>query len=145
MSEAVGHGFDFAEVADFDPAWIDAVHSARLFEKHGLRAAGSPGLPEGCWLSRATDKGVAFLAAALDATGGIGRRGTVRGHLWRDRRAVGPAAHTRRTGQCGAGFAACGASCGALGDWRPVAGGSEPVIGEGLPFRRNKARQYGLI
>ncbi|MDJ1007406.1 MAG: sugar phosphate isomerase/epimerase [Paracoccaceae bacterium] len=32
-----------------------------------------------------------------------------------------------------------------LSVWRPVASGAEEVMGEGLPFLRNKARQYGLI
>lgn len=32
-----------------------------------------------------------------------------------------------------------------LSVWRPVAESSEEVIGRGLPFLRNKARQYGLI
>jgi D-psicose/D-tagatose/L-ribulose 3-epimerase len=32
-----------------------------------------------------------------------------------------------------------------LSVWRPVAGSADEVIGRGLPFLRNKARQYGLI
>ncbi|MES2144004.1 MAG: sugar phosphate isomerase/epimerase, partial [Pseudomonadota bacterium] len=32
-----------------------------------------------------------------------------------------------------------------LSVWRPVADSTEQVIGEGLPFLRGKARQYGLI
>jgi D-psicose/D-tagatose/L-ribulose 3-epimerase len=32
-----------------------------------------------------------------------------------------------------------------LSVWRPVASGEEEVMGNGLPFLRNKARQYGLI
>jgi len=32
-----------------------------------------------------------------------------------------------------------------LSVWRPVADSTEQVIGEGLPFLRQKARQYGLI
>jgi D-psicose/D-tagatose/L-ribulose 3-epimerase len=32
-----------------------------------------------------------------------------------------------------------------LAVWRPVAESREVVLGEGLPFLRNKARQYGLI
>jgi D-psicose/D-tagatose/L-ribulose 3-epimerase len=32
-----------------------------------------------------------------------------------------------------------------LSVWRPVADSTEQVLGEGLPFLRNKARQYGLI
>ncbi|WP_062211441.1 sugar phosphate isomerase/epimerase [Aureimonas sp. AU12] len=33
----------------------------------------------------------------------------------------------------------------ALSVWRPVAPAREEVLGEGLPFLRNKAKQYGLI
>lgn len=29
--------------------------------------------------------------------------------------------------------------------WRPVADSAEQVLQEGLPFLRNKARQYGII
>ena len=32
-----------------------------------------------------------------------------------------------------------------LSVWRPVDDSAEQVMGEGLPFLRNKARQYGLI
>jgi D-psicose/D-tagatose/L-ribulose 3-epimerase len=32
-----------------------------------------------------------------------------------------------------------------LSVWRPVAESEAEVMGEGLPFLRNKARQYGLI
>lgn len=32
-----------------------------------------------------------------------------------------------------------------LSVWRPVADSAEQVMDEGLPFLRNKARQYGLI
>ena len=33
----------------------------------------------------------------------------------------------------------------ALSVWRPVAPSREEVLGEGLPFLKNKARQYGLV
>jgi len=32
-----------------------------------------------------------------------------------------------------------------LSVWRPVAISEDAVMNEGLPFLRNKARQYGLI
>jgi D-psicose/D-tagatose/L-ribulose 3-epimerase len=32
-----------------------------------------------------------------------------------------------------------------LSVWRPVAESAEQVVGDGLPFLRGKARQYGLI
>jgi D-psicose/D-tagatose/L-ribulose 3-epimerase len=33
----------------------------------------------------------------------------------------------------------------ALSVWRPVANSREEILSDGLPFLRNKARQYGLI
>jgi D-psicose/D-tagatose/L-ribulose 3-epimerase len=33
----------------------------------------------------------------------------------------------------------------ALSVWRPVAESREDVLGYGLPFLKNKAKQYGLI
>jgi D-psicose/D-tagatose/L-ribulose 3-epimerase len=33
----------------------------------------------------------------------------------------------------------------ALSVWRPVARDRQEVLDDGLPFLRNKARQYGLI
>jgi D-psicose/D-tagatose/L-ribulose 3-epimerase len=259
VAEAMRHGFDFIEVAVLNPGRIDAAHSARLFDQNGLRAVGSLGLPEGCWLSRDTDKGVAFLGAALEVTaamgaealsgvtyGGIGERsglppttaeldnvarglqaaarhaarlgislgiepvnryeshllntgwqavamiekvgepnlfvhldtyhmnieekGAANGiiaarehlryiHLSESDRGV-PGAGTCDWDEIYGTLAAIGFKGGlamesfinmppelayGLSVWRPVADSAEQVIGEGLPFLRNKARQYGLI
>ena len=259
VAEAVRHGFDFIEIAVLHPERIEARHSRKLLEKAGLRAVGSLGLPEGCWLSRDTDAGVAFLGAALEVTaamgaealsgvtyGGIGERtgqpptareldnvarglkaaarhaarlgislgiepvnryeshllntgwqavamvekvgepnlfvhldtyhmnieekGVAQGviaarahlryiHLSESDRGV-PGAGTCDWDEIFAALAAVGFKGGlalesfinmppdlawGLSVWRPVADSAEQVIGEGLPFLRNKARQYGLI
>ncbi len=259
VAEAVRHRFDFVEVAVLNPARIDTAHSARLFERNHLRAVGSLGLPEGCWLSRDTEAGVAFLGHALEATaamgaealsgvtfGGIGERtgkpptpaeldnvarglrqaarhaarlgiglgieainryeshlintgwqavqmiekvgepnlfvhldtyhmnieekGAANGilaardhlryiHLSESDRGV-PGAGTCDWDEIFATLKAIGFKGGmamesfinmppelahGLSVWRPVADSAEQVIGEGLPFLRNKARQYGLI
>jgi D-psicose/D-tagatose/L-ribulose 3-epimerase len=72
IGEAVRYKFDFVEVAVLNPKRIDAKHTRRLLEKVGMRAVGSLGLPEGCWLSKDTDAGVAFLKAALDCCAAMG-------------------------------------------------------------------------
>ncbi len=259
VGEAVRYKFDFVEIAVLNPKRIDAPHTRRLLDRAGLRAVGSLGLPEGCWLSKDTDAGVVFLKAALDCCAGMGAEalsGVVYGGIG-ERSGVPPtqgeydniargltevAAYADRLGlqlgiepvnryeshlintgwqgvamiekvgapniflhldtyhmnieEKGAGngiiagrehlryihlsesdrgtpgagtcdwdeiFAtlkAIGFRGGlamesfinmppelayGLAVWRPVAGSREEVIGEGLPFLRNKARQYGLI
>ncbi len=72
VGEAVNHGFDFIEVALLDPPIVDAVHSRRLFERKGMRAVCSLGLPEACWPSRHPDAGTEFLKTALDKTAAMG-------------------------------------------------------------------------
>ena len=74
VAEAVRYNFDFIEIAVLNPKRIDAPHSRKLLESAGLQAVGSLGLPEGCWLSRDTDKGVAFLKAALDCCAAMGAK-----------------------------------------------------------------------
>ena len=66
VAQAVHHGFDFVEVALLDPPMVDAAHSRRLFEKAGIRAVCSLGLPQACWPSRDPEAGGAFLKVALD-------------------------------------------------------------------------------
>jgi len=259
VAEAVRHGFDFIEVALLDPPMVDAAHSRALFEKAGIRAVCSLGLPEAAWPSRDPESGVAFLVAALDKTaamgaealtgvtyGGIGERSgrpPTQTELDKVARCLSQvAAHAKRLGvgfgiepvnryenhmintgwqavamlervgadnifihldtyhmnieekgvangilaarehlryihlsesdrgvpgkgTCGwdeiyAALAAIGFRGGlamesfinmppelawGLSVWRPVADSTEQVIGEGLPFLRQKARQYGLI
>jgi D-psicose/D-tagatose/L-ribulose 3-epimerase len=72
VAEAVRYKFDFIEIAVLNPKRIDAPHSRKLLDRAGLQAVGSLGLPEGCWLSRDTDKGVDFLKAALDCCAAMG-------------------------------------------------------------------------
>ncbi|MGD1887865.1 MAG: sugar phosphate isomerase/epimerase family protein [Cohaesibacteraceae bacterium] len=259
VGEAVRHGFDFVEVALLDPPMVDADHSRALFERSGIHAVCSLGLPEACWPSRDPEPGIAFLRVALDKAaamgaealtgvtyGGIGERSGMpptEAELDNVARCLEEAAkhaktlgiafgiepvnryetHLLNTGQqavemverVGAGnmfvhldtyhmnieekgvangilaardhlryihlsesdrgvpgkgtcdwdeihaaLAAIGFKGGlamesfmnmppeiayGLSVWRPVAESTEEVIGEGLPFLRGKARQYGLI
>lgn len=259
VGEAVRHGFDFVEVALLDPPIVDAAHSRALFERAGIGAVCSLGLPEDAWPSRDPEAGMRFLKVALDKTaemgaealsgvvyGGIGERtglpptqeerdnvarclqdaarhakslglslgiepvnryethllntgwqaaemidrvgadnlfihldtyhmnieekGAANGilaardhlryiHLSESDRGV-PGKGTCDWDEIYAALAAIGFSGGlamesfinmppelawGLSVWRPVADSTEEVIGEGLPFLRGKARQYGLI
>ncbi len=72
IAEAVRHGFDFVEVALLDPPIVDAEHSRALFEKAGIAAVCSLGLPEAAWPSRDPEAGIAFLRTALDKTAAMG-------------------------------------------------------------------------
>jgi len=72
VGEAVRHGFDFVEVALLDPPIVDAAHSRALFEKAGIAAVCSLGLPEFAWPSRDPEAGFAFLKSALDKTAAMG-------------------------------------------------------------------------
>jgi len=259
VAEAVRHGFDFIEIALLDPPIVDAAHSRALFDRTGIRAVCSLGLPEAAWPSRDPEAGVAFLKVALDKTaamgaealsgvvyGGIGERtgvppteaelsnvarcleaaarhakglglalgiepvnryethllntgwqaaamidrvgaenlfihldtyhmnieekGAANGilaarehlryiHLSESDRGV-PGKGTCDWDEVFAALAAIGFTGGlamesfmnmppelawGLSVWRPVAESTEEVIGEGLPFLRGKARQYGLI
>ena len=72
VGEAVRHGFDFVEVALLDPPIVDAAHSRALFEKAGIAAVCSLGLPEAASPSRDPEAGIAFLRTALDKTAEMG-------------------------------------------------------------------------
>jgi D-psicose/D-tagatose/L-ribulose 3-epimerase len=259
VAEALRHQFDFIEVALLDPPIVDAAHSRALFERAGITAVCSLGLPEAAWPSRDPEAGIAFLKLALDKTaamgalalsgvvyGGIGERsglppteaelsnvarcleaaarhakalglslgiepvnryethllntgwqaaamidrvgaenvfihldtyhmnieekGAANGilaardhlryiHLSESDRGV-PGKGTCDWDEIFAALAAIGFSGGlamesfinmppelawGLSVWRPVAESTEEVIGEGLPFLRGKARQYGLV
>jgi D-psicose/D-tagatose/L-ribulose 3-epimerase len=72
VGQAVRHGFDFVEVALLNPPMVDAAHSRRLFDKAGIRAVCSLGLPESCWPSRDPEPGIAFLKVALDKAAAMG-------------------------------------------------------------------------
>ncbi len=87
ISGAASYGVDFVEIPMLQPTQIDARHTAKLLEKHGLTAVCSLGLPERCWASRQPDLAIEYLKVALDKTkecgalalsgvtyGGIGER-----------------------------------------------------------------------
>lgn len=72
VAAAVGHKMDFIEVALLSPEKVDAAHSRRLLEKHGMPAVCSLGLPEGKRASSHPEAALAFLKLALDQTAAIG-------------------------------------------------------------------------
>lgn len=87
VAGAAGYGVDFVEIPMLQPTQIDAPHTAKLLEKHGLTAVCSLGLPERCWASRHPELAIDYLKLALDKTkecgalalsgvtyGGIGER-----------------------------------------------------------------------
>ena len=87
IAGAASHGVDFVEIPMLQPTQIDAPHTAKLLEKHGLTAVCSLGLPEKCWASKHPDLAIDYLKLALDKTketgalalsgvtyGGIGER-----------------------------------------------------------------------
>ena len=69
---AASHGFDFVEIPMLQPTQIDAPHTAKMLEKHGLTAVCSLGLPEKCWASKHPDLAIDYLKLALDKTKEIG-------------------------------------------------------------------------
>lgn len=72
VAQAVHHGFDFVEVAIPEPGVVDRAHSRALFERKGMRAVCSLGLPEACWPSRSPEAGVHFLKEAIDTAAEMG-------------------------------------------------------------------------
>lgn len=72
VSEAVRHGFDFVEIALLKPTKVDASHSRALFERAGIGAVCSLGLPKRAWPSRDPQAGIDFLRIAIDATADMG-------------------------------------------------------------------------
>lgn len=72
VAAAVGHKMDFIEVALLSPEKVDAAHSRRLLEKHGMPAVCPLGLPEGKRASSHPEAALAFLKLALDQTAAIG-------------------------------------------------------------------------
>lgn len=69
---AAEHGVDFIEIALLDLAAVDAAHTRRLLETHGLRAVCSLGMPEGCWPSRDPEAATGHLCKVIDAAAAIG-------------------------------------------------------------------------
>ena len=72
VAEAVRHGFDFIEIALLKPTKVDTGHSRNLFERAGIGAVCSLGLPEPAWPSRDPQAGIDFLKVAIDATADMG-------------------------------------------------------------------------
>ncbi|AWB48152.1 D-tagatose 3-epimerase [Gemmobacter aquarius] len=72
VAAAVDYKMDFIEVALLSPEKVDAVHSRRLLERHGMPAVCSLGLPEGKHASKHPEAALEFLKLALDQTAAIG-------------------------------------------------------------------------
>jgi D-psicose/D-tagatose/L-ribulose 3-epimerase len=72
VAKAVGYRMDFIEIALLDPTNVDAPHSRALLERHGLPAVCSLGLPRGAWPSVDPQKGIDFLAIAIDKAADMG-------------------------------------------------------------------------
>lgn len=72
VAAAVDYKMDFIEVALLSPEKVDAAHSRRLLEKHGMPAVCSLGLPEGKHASKHPEAALEFLKLALDQTAAIG-------------------------------------------------------------------------
>jgi len=72
IPEAAEHGLDCIEVPMLTPERVDAPHSRRLFEKHGVEPTCSLCLPEPIMASKHPDEAAAFLIKALDKSKEIG-------------------------------------------------------------------------
>jgi len=66
VPEAAEHGLEVLEVALLDPAAVDATHSRKLFEKHGVAPSASLCLPFEATAPLFPEKAEAFLMPALD-------------------------------------------------------------------------------
>jgi D-psicose/D-tagatose/L-ribulose 3-epimerase len=72
IPEAAEHGLDVIEFPLLVPETIDAKHSRKLFEKHGIEPTASLCLPEDKMAQVAPDKAEAFLIKALDKAHEVG-------------------------------------------------------------------------
>ncbi len=72
IPSAADYGMDFIEIALLNTAIVDAPHTRRLLEKHGLRAVCSLGLPEENWPSVNPEGATRHLEDALDTTAEMG-------------------------------------------------------------------------
>ena len=66
VSEAAEHKLEVLEIALLSPTSIDAPHSRKLFEKHGIAPSGSLCLPLDQTAALAPEKAERFLMAALE-------------------------------------------------------------------------------
>jgi D-psicose/D-tagatose/L-ribulose 3-epimerase len=74
VPEAAEHGLDCIEVPMLAPDDVDAKHSLKLFEKHGVEPTCSLCLPEAIMASEHPEEASAFLIKALDKAKAIGSR-----------------------------------------------------------------------
>lgn len=148
VAEALRHGFDFVENAPLDPPAVDAASSRALPGKAG---ADNSLLHFDTHRMNIEEEDAAHtILAARNLLRCIHRSQSDRG---------GPGAGSCDWNDGFAALAAAGFSGGmamesfinmapdrafGLSVWRPVADSREQVIGEGLPFVRQKARQYVL-
>ena len=72
IPEAAEHGLEVLEVALLNPAIVDAPHSRKLFEKHGVEPTASLCLPMEVTAPLHPDKAIAFLMPALDKAHELG-------------------------------------------------------------------------
>jgi D-psicose/D-tagatose/L-ribulose 3-epimerase len=72
IPEAAEHGLEVLEIALLNPAGVDAVHSRKLFDKHGVEPTASLCLPLESAAPLYPDKAVAFLMPALDKAHELG-------------------------------------------------------------------------
>ena len=72
IAEAARYGMDFLELALLDPDIIDAAHTRKLLERHGLRMVASLGLPEHAFASRDPEEAIAHLARVIEMTAQMG-------------------------------------------------------------------------
>lgn len=69
---AAAYNMDFIEIALLNAPSVDAAHTRKLLERHGLRAVCSLGLPHHAWASVNPDAAVEYLRTALDMTKALG-------------------------------------------------------------------------
>jgi D-psicose/D-tagatose/L-ribulose 3-epimerase len=72
IPEAAEHGIDLLEIAVLSPDQIDAKHTRKLLEKHGVEASGSLCLPATARGEENPEAAIAFLMPALEKAHEIG-------------------------------------------------------------------------
>ncbi len=72
IAGAVHYKMDFIEIALLNAPMVDAAHTRKLLDKHGIRAVCSLGLPERAWASVHPDAAIDHLIQAMDKTAEMG-------------------------------------------------------------------------
>jgi len=72
IPEAAEHGLDVLEIALLSPERVDAAHSRKLFERHGVQPTASLCLPETAMAQDDPEAAAAFLMPALDKAHELG-------------------------------------------------------------------------